>query len=106
MILTTGNSIEGRRIREYKGIVFGEVITGINAFKDMAAAFRNLVGGRSQAYEGEIRQAREEALQEMRERAEALGANAIIGIAMEYETFGADNGMVMVGCNGTAVVLE
>lgn len=106
MILTTSNSVEGRKIREYKGIVFGEVITGINVFKDMAAGFRNLVGGRSRSYEGEIQKAREEALAEMQERAEALGANAVISITMEYETFGADNGMVMVGCNGTAVILE
>jgi len=106
MIITTSNRIEGRQIREYKGIVFGEVITGINVFKDLGASIRNLVGGRSRGYEEEIQKAREDALAEMKQRAEELGANAIISVSMEYETFGADNGMVMVGCNGTAVVTD
>lgn len=106
MIITTSNRIEGKQIREYKGIVFGEVITGINVFKDLGASIRNLVGGRSRGYEEEIQKAREDALAEMKQRAEELGANAIISVSMEYETFGTDNGMVMVGCNGTAVVTD
>lgn len=104
IISTTG--IKGKKILEYKGIVFGEVVAGVNMFKDMAAGFRNIFGGRSGSYEGELTQAREEALAEMMERASERGANAIIGVKMDYETLGAENGMLMVTCSGTAVVLE
>ncbi len=104
IISTTG--IEGKKILAYKGIVFGEVVAGVNMFKDMAAGFRNVFGGRPSSYEGELTQAREEALAEMMERASERGANAIIGIKMDYETLGAENGMLMVTCSGTAVVVD
>ena len=104
IISTTG--IEGKKILAYKGIVFGEVVAGINMFKDMAAGFRNVFGGRASSYEVELTQAREEALAEMMERASERGANAIIGIKMDYETLGAENGMLMVTCSGTAVVID
>ena len=104
IISTTG--IEGKKILAYKGIVFGEVVAGVNMFKDMAAGFRNVFGGRASSYEVELTQAREEALAEMMERASERGANAIIGIKMDYETLGAENGMLMVTCSGTAVVVD
>ena len=104
IISTTG--IEGKKILAYKGIVFGEVVAGVNMFKDMAAGFRNVFGGRASSYEVELTQAREEALAEMMERASERGANAIIGIKMDYETLGAENAMLMVTCSGTAVVIE
>ncbi len=106
MIITTTPAIEGRQIREYKGIVFGEVITGINMFKDIGASLRNLVGGRSQGYEEELTQARVEALAEMQQRAAQLGANAVIGVDIDYEVLGSDNGMLMVSASGTAVIVE
>ena len=106
MIITTTPTIENRPILEYKGVVFGEVITGVNVFKDIAAGFRNFVGGRSESYEGELMNAREEALQELEERAAALGADAVVGVDVEYETLGADNGMLMVTASGTAVKLQ
>lgn len=105
MIIST-TALEEKKILDYKGIVFGEVVAGVNLFKDIAAGFRNVFGGRSQSYEGELMQAREEALQEMQERAQAMGANAVIGVKMDYETLGADSGMLMVTCSGTAVVVE
>lgn len=105
MIVST-TALEEKKILEYKGIVFGEVVAGVNMFKDIAAGFRNVFGGRSQSYEGELMQAREEALKEMQERAQAMGANAVIGVKMDYETLGADSGMLMVTCSGTAVVVE
>lgn len=104
IISTTG--IEGKKILSYKGIVFGEVVAGVNMFKDMAAGFRNVFGGRASSYEEELTQAREEALAEMMERASERGANAIIGIKMDYETLGAENDMLMVTCSGTAVVVD
>ena len=104
IISTTG--IEGKKILAYKGIVFGEVVAGVNMFKDMAAGLRNVFGGRASRYEGELTQAREEAIAEMMERASERGANAIIGIKMDYETLGAENGMLMVTCSGTAVVVD
>lgn len=106
MIITTTNSIEGRTIRGYKGIVFGEVITGVNMIRDMGAGLRNIFGGRSQGYENELNDAREKALEEMMKRAEKTGANAIIGVDIDYEVLGADNGMLMVSASGTAVVIE
>lgn len=95
MIITTTNSVEHQVIESYEGIVFGEVITGINVLKDLGAGIRNVFGGRSKSYEGELLTAREE----------ALGANAIIGMKMDYEVLGSDNGMLMVTCSGTAVRL-
>ncbi|MDT2842197.1 heavy metal-binding domain-containing protein [Vagococcus lutrae] len=106
MIITTTDEIKGKEIVGYEGIVFGEVITGINMFKDMGAGFRNMFGGRSKGYEKELLQAREEALAEMGERAAYLGADAVIGSKMDYEVLGSDNSMLMVTCSGTAVRLK
>ena len=105
MVITTTNEIQDKKVVEYKGIVFGEVISGINMFKDMGASLRNIFGGRSKGYEDELLTARENALEEMKTRAAGLGANAIIGVKMDYEVLGADNGMLMVTCSGTAVVV-
>ena len=106
MIITTTNAVEGRSIREYKGIVFGEVITGINMFKDIGAGLRNIFGGRSQGYEEELQNARQEALAEMGQRAAALGADAVVGVDVDYEVLGADNGMLMLSVSGTAVAMD
>lgn len=106
MITTTTGYIDGKSVEEYKGIVFGEVITGVNLLKDFAAGVRNIFGGRSQSYENELLNAREEALREMEERAAQLGANAVIGVDIDYEVLGADNGMLMVTASGTAVVIR
>lgn len=106
LIITTTNSVEAKEIIEYKSIVFGEVVSGVNFLKDMGAGLRNFFGGRSQGYEDELSLAREESLEEMKNRAEALGANAIVGVKMDYEVLGADNGMLMVTCSGTAVVVR
>ena len=105
MIVTTTNSIEGSPIREYRGIVFGEVITGTNVFKDIGAGLRNFFGGRSAGYEEELQNARNEALDEMCRRAERTGANAVVGVDIDYEVLGTDNGMLMVSASGTAVVV-
>ena len=105
MIITTTNSIEGMSISEYRGIVFGEVITGINVFKDIGAGLRNFFGGRSAGYEEELQNARNEALDEMCRRAERTGANAVVGVDIDYEVLGTDNGMLMVSASGTAVVV-
>ena len=105
MVITTTNEIQDKKVIEYKGIVFGEVISGINMFKDMGASLRNIFGGRSKGYEDELLTARENALEEMKTRASNLGANAIIGVKMDYEVLEADNGMLMVTCSGTAVVV-
>ena len=104
MIVTTTQSIDGRQIVEYKGIVFGEVISGVNMVKDIMAGMRNMFGGRSNTYESELVKARLEALKEMEQRAEDLGANAVVGVDIDYEVLGADNGMLMVTASGTAVV--
>jgi uncharacterized protein YbjQ (UPF0145 family) len=103
MIITTTPSIEGKTITEYKGIVFGEVITGINFIKDFAAGLTNFFGGRSSSYEEEMIQARENAMREMENRAVAMGADAVVGVDIDYEVLGADNGMIMVTASGTAV---
>ena len=88
MIITTTPGVEGKTIREYKGIVFGEVISGVNFLKDFAAGLTNFFGGRSGSYEGELIQAREAALAEMEKRAAALGANAVVGVDIDYEVLG------------------
>jgi uncharacterized protein YbjQ (UPF0145 family) len=103
MIITTTPAIEGKHISEYKGVVFGEVIAGVNIIKDFTAGLTNFFGGRSAAYEQELIQARENAMKEMEERAVELGANAIVGVDIDYEVLGADNGMLMVTASGTAV---
>lgn len=106
MLITTTNQIEGKVVREYKGIVFGEVISWINMFKDIGAGIRNIFGGRSSGYEDELMACRQNALEEMQERAKALGANAIIGIDIDYEMLGSGNDMMMVTASGTAVIVE
>ena len=106
MIVTTTPSIEGKKIVEYKGIVFGEVISGVNMVKDMMAGLTNIFGGRSNTYETELINARQNALREMEERAAQLGANAVVGVDIDYEVLGADNGMLMVTASGTAVRYE
>lgn len=105
MILTTTPAIEGRTITEYKGVVFGEVISGVNFLKDFAASIRNLVGGRSASYEEELIAARSQAMQEMSDRASRLGADAVVGIDIDYEVLGENGGMLMVTASGTAVRL-
>ena len=106
MITTTTNSIEGKRIVEYKGIIFGEVISGVDFIKDFAASLTNIFGGRSGSYEGELIEAREKALKEMEQRARQLGANAVIGVDIDYEVLGQGGNMLMVTASGTAVVVE
>ena len=106
MIITTTHAIEGKKIVEYKGIVFGEVISGVNMVKDMMAGLTNIFGGRSNTYETELINARQNALREMEERAAQLGANAVVGVDIDYEVLGADNGMLMVTASGTAVRCE
>ena len=106
MLLSTTPAIEGYTIREYKGVVFGEVITGVNFLKDFAASIRNFVGGRSGSYENELVQARQNAMEEMAQRARSMGANAVVGIDIDYEVLGADNGMLMVTASGTAVIID
>jgi uncharacterized protein YbjQ (UPF0145 family) len=103
MIVTTTNTSEGQPVREYLGIVTGETILGANIFKDIRAGFRDIVGGRSGAYEEEMRNARRIALEELQAAAEALGANAVIGVDFDYETVGQSGGMLMVTAAGTAV---
>ena len=92
MIVTTTPSIDGKRITEYKGIVFGEVVSGVNVIKDMAAGLRNFFGGRSETYEGELIEARENAVAEMQSRAAALGANAVVGVDIDYEGYAYGDG--------------
>ena len=106
MILTTTPGIEGKTIVEYKGIVFGEVISGINFIKDFTAGLSNIFGGRSNTYEDELLHAREKAMEEMEQRAAQMGANAVVGIDIDYEVLGTDNGMLMVTASGTAVVVR
>ena len=106
MIITTTPSIEGNPVSEYLGIVSGEAILGANMFKDLFAGIRDIVGGRSGAYEEELRRAKEIALQEMQHNAQMLGANAILSIDLDYETVGSNGSMLMVTASGTAVRLE
>lgn len=106
IIITTTPSIEGKKITRYCGIVCGEAILGANLFKDIFAGIRDLVGGRSQTYERELQRARDIALRELEERALELGANAVIGVDIDYEVLGQSNGMLMVSASGTAVVVE
>jgi len=105
MIFSTTPSIEGRSIGEYKGVVVGEAILGTNIFRDMFAGIRDIVGGRSGAYEKELAKARQIAFSEIEQRASELGANAVIGIDIDYEVVGKDGSMMMVSVCGTAVVL-
>lgn len=106
MIISTTPGIEGRKISKYLGIVCGEAILGANIFKDVFATVRDIVGGRSATYEGELQKARDIALAELQQRAGAMGANAVVGVDIDYEVLGQNNGMLMVAVSGTAVVLE
>ncbi len=103
MIVSTTPQLEGRRVVEYLGVVSGEAILGANIFRDLFAGVRDIVGGRSAAYEQELRRAKEIALTEMQEQAAGLGATAVIGVDLDYETLGANGGMLMVSASGTAV---
>jgi uncharacterized protein YbjQ (UPF0145 family) len=106
LLLTTTPSVEGRRITQYLGIVAGEAILGANLFKDLFAGVRDLVGGRSQTYERELQSAREIALAELQVRAAERGANAVVGIDLDYEVVGQNGSMLMVSASGTAVRIE
>ena len=106
MILTTTPTIEGHTITEYKGVVFGEVISGVNFIKDFKASLRDFVGGRSGSYEQELINARAQALRELEERARQVNADAVVGIDMDYEVLGQSGSMLMVSVSGTAVKLQ
>jgi uncharacterized protein YbjQ (UPF0145 family) len=103
MLLTTTSVIDGKRIVEYHGLVTGEAILGANIFRDLFAGIRDIVGGRSAAYEKELRRAKDLAVEEMTAQAQAMGANAVIGIDLDYETVGQGGSMLMVSASGTAV---
>ena len=106
MIITTTPNIEGRKIKRYCGVVAGEAIVGANIFKDMFANLTDIVGGRSGAYEKELKKARDVAMQELADAATAAGGSAVIGVDLDYEVLGQNNGMLMVSASGTAVLLE
>jgi uncharacterized protein YbjQ (UPF0145 family) len=106
MIVTTTPNIEGKKIFKYLGLVTGEAVMGANMFKDMFASIRDIVGGRSGSYEKELRKARDMALRELEESATGLGANAVVGVDIDYEVLGEKNGMLMVSVSGTAVRAE
>ena len=106
MIVTTTPLVDGHSIKEYKGIVFGEVVEGVDFVKDIAAGITNFLGGRSGSYEGELIKARESALLEMQQRAAEIGANAVVGVDLDYETLGQSGSMLMVTASGTAVVID
>ena len=105
MIVTTTPQIEGHAIREYKGIVFGEVVSGVDFLRDIGASFCNFFGGRSGGYEEELQHAREDALEEMSRRAAQMGANAVVGVDIDYEVLGSGD-MLMVSASGTAVLID
>ena len=104
--MTTTPTFEGRRVARYIGIVSGEAIVGANIFKDFFAGIRDIVGGRSAAYEAELRKAKDLALNEMSQQAASAGCNAVVGVDLDYETLGSSGSMLMVSASGTAVVLE
>ncbi len=106
MLLTTTNNIDGHVVTEYKGVITGEAIIGANLFKDIFASITDLVGGRSGSYERVLREAKEEAMQELELNAQRLGANAVIGIDLDYETIGQSSSMLMVTASGTAVTYQ
>ena len=104
MLMTTTSAVEGKPVSRYLGIVTGEAIIGANVFRDLFASVRDIVGGRSATYERGLAEARETAMREMQDKANQLGANAVIGIDLDYEVLGQNNGMLMVSVSGTAVV--
>ena len=106
MLLTTTNTVEGKRVVHYYGVVSGETIIGANIFRDFFASIRDIVGGRSSSYEQVLREAKATALKELQDEAAALGANAVIGIDLDYETVGGNGSMLMVTACGTAVTVE
>ena len=106
MLITTTHELDGYVIREYRGIVMGEAIIGANIFRDLLAGIRDIVGGRSGAYENALKEARETALREMEAEARNLGADAVIGVDLDYETIGNQGSMLMVSASGTAVVIQ
>jgi uncharacterized protein YbjQ (UPF0145 family) len=105
MIITTTDQVEGRRVIDYLGVVTGEAIIGVNVFRDFFAGIRDIVGGRSGGYQNALKDAREHAMVDMQDSAKRLGADAVIGIDLDYEVLGKENGMLMVSINGTAVRL-
>lgn len=106
MIISTTNTLDGYTIKEYKGVLTGEAILGANIFKDIFASITNIIGGRSGAYEKSLQEARQIAMQELEEQAKKLGANAVIGVDVDYESIGSDgSNMLMVSVSGTAVVV-
>jgi uncharacterized protein YbjQ (UPF0145 family) len=106
MLITTTNTLEGRSIKDYKGIVIGEAILGANIVRDLFANVRDIVGGRSGSYEKALKEARNIALRELEEEAQAVGANAVVAVDIDYETVGQSGGMLMVTACGTAVVVD
>ena len=106
MIVTTTNTLEGKKIVKYLGIVSGEAILGANIFKDFFAGIRDIVGGRSAAYEKELRNAKDIALNEMAAQAQSMGGNAVLAVDLDYETLGQGGSMLMVTASGTAVIIE
>jgi len=106
VVVTTTPNIEGKKITSYRGIVTGEAIMGANIFKDLFAGIRDIVGGRSATYERELRRAREMAMEEIKTAAAEMGANAVVGVDIDYETVGSNGSMLMVTVSGTAVVLQ
>lgn len=106
MLLTTTPTVEGQRIVKYYGVVTGETIIGANFVRDLFASVRDFIGGRSESYEEVLREAKDTAIREMEESARKMGANAVVGIDLDYETIGGNGSMLMVTCSGTAVFLE
>ena len=106
MIITTTPTIEGKRIKEYKGLVFGEVVSGANFIRDFFASITDVIGGRSGVYESKLNKSRQEALNELAEEARKVGANAVVGVSLEYQFIVGDKSMFIVVATGTAVVAE
>lgn len=106
MLITTTSSIEGKEIKEYRGVVFGEVINGVNFVRDFTAGITNIIGGRATEYEEELINTRADAIDELMKRAEKIGANAVVGVKVDYETMGQNGAMLAVIASGTAVVIE
>lgn len=106
MIITTTNNVPGMSVIEHKGLATGEVVAGINFIRDIGAGLRNFFGGRSQGYEKEIINAREDALRELEERASKMGANAVVGVKIDFESMGNNGSMLLVTATGTAVIVK